>query len=159
MLVIKFLSTIFPPSLIYFPGPILPEILAPSGSFPLASLWNQYKVFPLQEHHLCCFRLCSMHILRPSSHRPSGCSEMCRHFFLPLKTLWTYPILEPGNNLNLGCSAILWYTLFNLKSNPFILKYNPLGYLYVVIFHWLSHTCTNLRASSSSQGIPRLREN
>lgn len=99
-----------------------------------------------------------MHILGPSSHRPSGCSEMCRHFFLPLKTLWTYPILEPGNNLILGCSAILWYTLFNLKSNPFILKYNPLGYLYVVIFHWLSHTCTNLRASSSSQGIPRLRK-
>lgn len=92
----------------------------------------------------------------PSSSRPSGRSGRCRHFFLYLKTLYRCPPLGSSNSLNLVCSSILWDTLF--KSNPFIFTCNPLGFLHLVTFHWMSHTYTRIRAGSSSQRTPGLRE-
>lgn len=92
-------------------GPFVPEILDPSGSLSLLSLWNQCKALPLPEHHVCCSRLWARQTLVPSSPSPSECSAMCRHFFLYWKTLRMRPVLESSSNLHLVRSAILSRTL------------------------------------------------
>lgn len=155
----SFFNTIFLPSLIYSPGSICAWDTWPFWLIVLTEFME--SVQGIATARTSRLLLQAVGQADPSSllSQPLWVLSDVQAFLFILKDPPDAPCVRIQQQPSSGTLSHTFTHTLAWRATIFFFKCSRLGYLHVVIFHWTSHTYTNLSAGSSSQGTPRLREN